>query len=170
MVGHVYWCIDLFEVHQLPFDPFTNGKIFDVHMSYPRSRLLRITHGNACAIVFVKDSYSLRRNSQVPQHTVKKRIIIPVLYAAIYLASLDDRATVGWNFDLYAIVPPASCITAPPKESLVLTHVAQLVLAYACNVFTLCLGQLLRSRSYLLLFIVGRGPSGNSRLGAVLQK
>ncbi len=46
-------------------------------------------------------------------------------------ASVDEPATVGWNFDLYAIVPPASWITVLPKESHVFMQLAQSESAYA---------------------------------------
>ena len=52
------------------------------------------------------------------------KIILPVSYAAINLASVEDPATVGWNFVLYTMIPPTSQMTAPPNEWQVLTQVA----------------------------------------------
>ena len=55
----------------------------------------------------------------------------PTSQAAMNSASVDERATVGWNLVLYAIVPPASWIHIPLNERLVLTHVAQSESPYA---------------------------------------
>jgi hypothetical protein len=37
-----------------------------------------------------------------------KRSILPASHAAMNSASVDDNATVGWSFVLYAMVPPAN--------------------------------------------------------------
>jgi hypothetical protein len=41
------------------------------------------------------------------------------------LATVDDSASVGYNFVLKAMVPPAKCMQIPVKDWQVLTHVAQ---------------------------------------------
>ena len=64
--------------------------------------------------------------------------IRPTSHAAMNSASVEDRATVGWNFVLYAMVPPVSRIHIPLKERRILTHVAQSESPYATAVDALC--------------------------------
>ncbi len=85
-------------------------------------------------------------------------------------ASVGNPTTVGWNFDLYAIVPPASLIHVPLNDQWVLTHVAQSKSAYAWRTFASYSGHSSNRRSCLLLLIRGIIPSLNSMRGAVLQK
>ncbi len=85
-------------------------------------------------------------------------------------ASVDDPATVGWKFNLYAMVLPARQITVLPKEQHVLMHVAQSELAKVWATVALCWGQLSSRRSYQLLLIVGVGPLSNLGQVAVCQK
>ena len=91
-----------------------------------------------------------------------KSIILPVSYAAINSASVDELATVGWNLHLYAIVPPARRMQMPLNDRLVLTQEAQSESEYACAMLALNWGQLSRRMSCLLLWTGGRGPSGSS--------
>ena len=60
------------------------------------------------------------------------------LHAAMNSASVEDSATVGWNFVLYGIVPPASWIHIPLKDRRVLTHVAQSESPYATALDASC--------------------------------
>jgi hypothetical protein len=53
------------------------------------------------------------------------------------LASVDEPATVGWNFDLNAMVPLARRITVPQHEHRVFAQVAQSELAYAWTMLAL---------------------------------
>jgi len=64
------------------------------------------------------------------------------------------------------MTPSARKIHAPVNDGRVLTQVAQSEFAYATAVVASCCGRFDRSRSDLLLFIVGGGPSG--RLSAVV--
>ena len=87
------------------------------------------------------------------------RHIRPTSHAAMNSASVDERATVGWNFVLYAMTPPARKIHTPVNERRVLVHVAQSKSAYATAMFGLCSGRFSRTRSFLQLLIGGNGPS-----------
>ena len=93
------------------------------------------------------------------------RIVRPVSHAAINLASVLDPAIVGWKRHLYAIVPPARWMQTPPKERRVLGHVAQSESAYACAMRGGNSGRPSIIKSEMLLFTLGRGPSGSSKRG-----
>ncbi len=85
-----------------------------------------------------------------------KSIILPVSQVAMNLASVLEPATVGWNRHLYAIVPPASQIQMPPNERLILGHVAQSELAYACAMRASKVGRFSR-RDIIAITVNDRG-------------
>ncbi len=72
--------------------------------------------------VIVATSWGMLR-SQSTLHMVM--LIFPALQAAMNLALVEERATVGWNFVLYAMVPPSKRMQTPVKDQRVLTQVAQ---------------------------------------------
>ena len=62
-----------------------------------------------------------------------KRSIFPQSDAPMNSDSVDDMATVGWSFDLYATVPPARRRHIPVIERRVLGQVAHSASTYACR-------------------------------------
>ena len=60
--------------------------------------------------------------------------ILPTSHASMNSASVEERATVGWNLVLKAMTPPNKKIQTPVKERRVLIHVAQSESAYATAV------------------------------------
>ena len=97
------------------------------------------------------------------------RHIRPKSHVAMNSASVDDSATVGWNFVLYAITTPVRKMHTPVNDLRVLTHVAQSESAYATAMFGLWCFCLSKSRSDLLLLIFGRGPLRSFLLVLVCQ-
>ncbi len=96
--------------------------------------------------------------------------IRPTSLAAMNSASVEESATVGWNFVLYAIVPPASWMQIPLKERRVLIQEAQSESPYAMAMFASCWGRSSKRRSLKLLLTSGRGPTGRSSRLRVRQK
>jgi hypothetical protein len=66
------------------------------------------------------------------------------------LASVDEPATVGWNFDLYAMVLLVRQITVPQNEHRVFTQVAQSKLVYTWTMLASCSGGLPREEVLLV--------------------
>ena len=97
------------------------------------------------------------------------RHIRPTSHAAMNLASVNERATVGWNFVLYATTPPDRKMHTPVNDQQVLVQVDQSESAYATATFGLCSGRLSRMRSFRQLLILGGGPSLRSGLALVRQ-
>ena len=61
---------------------------------------LGVGHGCAPIIVFLGNRGGLLWNIQVPEDAADKGDIHPTSQAAINSASVEERATVGWNFVL----------------------------------------------------------------------
>ena len=66
MVRHVDLCVNAFEMHQIAVNPFTNRKVFNVHVACGSSGLLSISHHCARAVVLIEDSSYFLWYSQVP--------------------------------------------------------------------------------------------------------
>ncbi len=131
---------------------------------------MRIAHCGAAIVIFVEECRCFLWDAKIPEYAPYKEYHFAGVACHHKSASVEDPATVGWNLHLYAMVPPESRTHKPPKDRRVLMHVAQSESAYAWAVVASNCGRLSRSKSVLLLWIDGRGPSGSSSRGAVRQK
>ncbi len=53
MVGHVNRCINPIKEDKIAFNPFTQGKMFDVDVAGPRCGFLCVSHSRTSIVIFV---------------------------------------------------------------------------------------------------------------------
>ena len=66
VVREVEFRVDVLEQHKVSVNSFTDGEVFDIHMSSARSGLLSVAHGGTCVVVFIEYGSGLLRDPQVP--------------------------------------------------------------------------------------------------------
>ncbi len=66
MVLHVDLCVDSFQVHEVTVNPFTDRKVFYVHVVCANHGFLCITHRCASIVVLIEYGGGFLGNFQVP--------------------------------------------------------------------------------------------------------
>jgi hypothetical protein len=98
------------------------------------------------------------------------RIIVPEVQAPMYSASVDDSATVGKSWVLFATHPPARQRHVPIKERQVWGQAAQLQSTKPCSSRGSWEGHPSRRRSCTLLHILRGDTASRYSLDVVRQK
>ena len=65
-VVHVDGSVNPIEEDEVPFNPFTQGEVFDVNVPCPRGGFLSIAHGSTSIIILIKKSCSFLWNVEIP--------------------------------------------------------------------------------------------------------
>ena len=52
-IGQINRCMDAFQMEEVPFYPFTDDLVFDIHMACTRGRLLGHGHRSAGIIILI---------------------------------------------------------------------------------------------------------------------
>jgi hypothetical protein len=94
-------------------------------------------HPSLSSYATIAASWGTLRSQRILQI---KSHIRPTSQAAINSALVDERATIGWNFVLYAMVPPVSCIQIPLNDRRVLTQDSQSESPYMTAMLASCWG------------------------------
>ena len=68
-IGQIDGCVDTLQMEEVPFNPFTQGEVFDVNVPSPRGWFLGIAHGGASIVIFVEDCGCFLWNIQIPKNT-----------------------------------------------------------------------------------------------------
>ena len=59
MVGHVDGGVNLIQEDEVPFDPFTQGEVFDVNVPCPRGGFLGVAHCGTSIVILIKEELLL---------------------------------------------------------------------------------------------------------------
>ena len=66
MVGHVDGGVNPIQEDEVPFNPFTQGEVFDVNVPCLRGWFLCVAHGGTPIVVFVKKGSGFLWNVEIP--------------------------------------------------------------------------------------------------------
>ena len=67
MVGHVDRCVNTFEDHEIAFDPFTEGEVFNIYVTGSGGGFLCIAHRCAAIVVFEEDRSRFLWHVEIPE-------------------------------------------------------------------------------------------------------
>ena len=68
MVGHVDGGVNLIQEDEVPFDPFTQGEVFDVNVPCPRGGFLGVAHRGTAIVILIKESCCFLWNVKIPEY------------------------------------------------------------------------------------------------------
>jgi hypothetical protein len=77
MVQHVDLRVDLFQEHKVAVNPFTNRKVFYVHVTCASHGFLCFTHCSTSIIVLVEHGGGFLGNAKVPHDATDKQDHLP---------------------------------------------------------------------------------------------
>ena len=69
VICEVDCCINPFNLKEIPFDPFAESMVFNIHMLCVGCRLLGHGHRNTCIIVLIEDRCGLLWNTNIRENT-----------------------------------------------------------------------------------------------------
>ena len=73
VIGGVDRGVNLFQMEEVAFDPFTKSEVFDIDVASTSSWFLSITHSSTAVVVFVCNGHSFLRNAQIPEDAVDEK-------------------------------------------------------------------------------------------------
>ena len=100
VIGGIDCHIHTFQVNAVAFDPFAKGKVLDVNMAGATGGFCALpiaVQPSLSSYVIVAASCGMLRSQRM---LLMKRHILPTSHAAMNSASVEERATVGWNLVL----------------------------------------------------------------------
>ena len=73
MVGHVDGGVNPIQEDEVPFNPFTQGEVFDVNVPCPRGGFLGVAHCGTAIVILIKDSCCFLWNVEIPEYAPDKK-------------------------------------------------------------------------------------------------